>query len=150
MLKTIGKITGRGVNLRILTNSLASTDVTIVQAAYGIYRDTLLNSGVRLFELRPDAESRKLHVADPALPSKLGLHAKVVVFDKEKVFVGTLNLEPRSINLNTEVGILVHSPELARKVTEDLEVDFQAENSCRLDLERDAIWGQDEVETYMV
>jgi len=150
MLKTMGEMAGRGVNLRVLTNSLASTDVTIVHAAYGKYRDTLLNSGVRLYELRPDAESRKLYVADPALPSKLSLHAKVVVFDKEKVFIGTLNLDPRSIILNTEVGILVHSAELARRATEDLEVDFQAQNSWRLNLEHDAIWGEDEVETYMV
>jgi len=123
------------VNVRILTNSLASTDVTIVQAAYAKYRDTLLDRGIRLYELRPDAESKKLHVASPVLTSKLSLHAKVVVFDKEKVFVGTLNLDPRSIVLNTEVGILVHSPELARKITEDLEVDFQAQNSWRLELE---------------
>ncbi len=150
MLKRMGEMAGRGVNLRVLTNSLASTDVTIVHAAYGKYRDTLLDSGVRLYELRPDAESRKLHVADPALPSKLSLHAKVVVFDKEKVFVGTLNLDPRSIILNTEVGILVHSPELAHKIIEDLEVDFQAQNSWRLELEREPIWGEDDVETYLV
>jgi len=150
MLKRMGEIAGRGVNVRILTNSLASTDVTIVQAAYGKYRDTILNSGIQLYELRPDAESKKLHVASPVLTSKLSLHAKVVVFDKEKVFVGTLNLDPRSIVLNTEVGILVHSPELARKITEDLEVDFQAQNSWRLELEHEPIWGEDEVETYMV
>ncbi len=72
------------------------------------------------------------------------------MFDKEKVFVGTLNLDPRSIVLNTEVGILVHSPELARKITEDLDVDFQATNSWRLELEHEPIWGEDEVETYMV
>ncbi len=150
MLKRMREMAGRGVNVRILTNSLASTDVTIVQAAYGKYRDTILNSDVRLFELRPDAESKKLYVAAPVLASKLSLHAKVVVFDKEKVFVGTLNLDPRSIILNTEVGILVHSPELARKVIEDLEIDFQAKNSWRLELEHDAIWGEDDVETYMV
>ncbi len=150
MLKRMGEIAGRGVTLRILTNSLASTDMTIAQAAYAKYRDSLLDSGVWLYELRPDAESRKLHVADPTLPSKLGLHAKVIVFDKEKVFVGTLNLDPRSININTEVGILVHSPELARKVTEDLEVDFQTQNSWRLELERDVIWDDDDVETYLV
>ena len=91
-----------------------------------------------------------MYIADPALPSNLGLHAKVVVFDQEKVFIGTLNLDPRSININTEVGILVHSPELARKVTEDLEVDFQTQNSWRLELERDDIWGDDDVETYLV
>ncbi len=150
MLKRMGEMTGRGVNVRFLTNSLASTDVTIVQAAYAKYRDTLLNSGVRLYELRPDAESRKLHVANQNSSSKLSLHAKVVVFDKEKVFVGTLNLDPRSIVLNTEVGILVHSPELALKIIEDLEVDFQAQNSWRLELERDAIQGVDEEEVYLV
>ena len=150
MLKRMGEMARRGVNLRILTNSLASTDVTIVQAAYAKYRDTLLDSGVRLYELRPDAESKKLYVADTALLSKLSLHAKVVVFDKEKVFVGTLNLDPRSMILNTEVGVLVHSPELARMITKDLEVDFQAQNRWQLDLERDAVWGEDEMETYLV
>ena len=150
MLKRMGEIAGRGVNVRILTNSLASTDVTIVQAAYGKYRYTILNSGTQLYELRPDAESKKLHVADPVLSSKLSLHAKVVVFDKEKVFVGTLNLDPRSIVLNTEVGILVHSPELASKIIKDLEVDFQAQNSWRLELEREAIPNTNEVEKYLV
>lgn len=137
MLKRMGEIAGRGVTLRILTNSLASTDVTIAQAAYGKYRESLLDSGVRLYELRPDAKSRNLYIADPSLPSKLGLHAKVVVFDQEKVFIGTFNLDPRSLYLNTEVGVLVHSAELARAVTEALEIDFQAQNSWQVILEHD-------------
>ncbi|NIO11875.1 MAG: phospholipase D family protein [Deltaproteobacteria bacterium] len=150
MLKNLGKIAQRGVNVRILTNSLAATDVTIVQAAFEKYRVPLLSRGIQLYELRPDAESKRLHADKSVQSSKLSLHAKVVVFDTEKVFVGTLNLDPRSIDLNTEVGILVHSPALARKITKDLEVDFQAQNSWKVELETIPVQNTNEVETYVV
>lgn len=103
-----------GVAIKILTNSLEATDVPAVHGGYAPYRDRLLEAGVRLFELRrqPDQET------DYSLSgqSESSLHSKAAVFDQENVFLGSMNFDPRSVLWNTEVGILVHSPELARQV----------------------------------
>ncbi|MCP9339952.1 phospholipase D family protein [Stutzerimonas xanthomarina] len=103
-----------GVAVRILTNSLEATDVPAVHGGYAPYRAELLKAGVRLFELRrqPDQETTYSLTGD----SESSLHSKAAVFDKEKVFLGSLNFDPRSVLWNTEVGILIDSPELASEV----------------------------------
>jgi len=103
-----------GVAVRILTNSLEATDVPAVHGGYAPYRAELLKAGVRLYELRrqPDQETRFSITGD----SESSLHSKAAVFDKEKVFLGSLNFDPRSVLWNTEVGILIDSSELASEV----------------------------------
>jgi putative cardiolipin synthase len=103
-----------GVAVRILTNSLEATDVPAVHGGYAPYRAELLKAGVRLYELRrqPDQETRFSITGD----SESSLHSKAAVFDKEKVFLGSLNFDPRSVLWNTEVGILIDSTELASEV----------------------------------
>lgn len=107
----------RGVQVRVLTNSLASTDVGVVHAGYAKYRKPLLQGGVELFELKPEAEMAKrgkfTHLGDS---SGASLHAKTSVFDQEALFVGSANLDPRSGKLNTELGILFQSQPLAQGV----------------------------------
>jgi cardiolipin synthase C len=107
-----------GVNVRVLTNSLAATDVWLVHAGYMKYRRPLLEQGVRLFELRPEAAGAKRPRASKAFPgsSRASLHGKTFVFDRTSVFIGSVNLDPRSLEQNTEVGVLVCSPELAGEV----------------------------------
>jgi putative cardiolipin synthase len=106
--------TGAGVTVRILTNSLEATDVPAVHGGYAPYREAMLDLGVRLFELRrqPEQEPSYSFLGE----SESSLHSKAAVFDQEKVFVGSLNLDPRSVLWNSEVGVLVESRELAREV----------------------------------
>jgi len=110
----------RGVRVRILTNSLASNDVGLVHAGYSKYRRRLLESSVQLYEakVRPavrtaHAESHDSHWGSS---SRASLHAKTFAFDRERLFVGSLNLDPRSAVLNTEMGIVFESPTLAAGV----------------------------------
>jgi putative cardiolipin synthase len=132
----------RGVRVRIMTNSLASTDVVAVHAGYARYRPALLAAGVELYEYRVEARR-------PAQVERIGfgrsdsaLHAKVVVFDRRMVWMGSANFDPRSRRLNTEHGLLVESEALAERVLSRIERDFSAENSWRLTLEPDAQTGQ--------
>lgn len=104
-----------GVDVRVLTNSLASTDVLAVHSGYASYRKPLLQGGVRLWELRKQAGEQD-HTSAFLGESLASLHAKAFVFDRSKLFVGSVNLDPRSIMLNTEAGVLVQQPELAAEL----------------------------------
>jgi len=107
-----------GVSVRVLTNSLAATDVWLVHAGYMKYRRPLLDEGVRLYELRPEAAgATKARASRFSIgSSRASLHGKTFVFDRTSVFIGSVNLDPRSLEQNTEVGVLVNSPELAAEV----------------------------------
>src|SRR6185369_13115683 len=120
-----------------LTNSLASTDEASAYAVYARDQRRLLEEGVDLYEIRPDAISRSMHTAHPARSHRLALHAKVAVLDRRTVYVGSFNLDPRSRSLNTEVALLVDSPTLAQQMLALLEPDFQPPNSWRLVLDAD-------------
>ncbi len=112
--KFLADLSKSGVNVRILTNSLASTDVGVVHAGYAKYRTTLLRAGVELYEMNKtlDRKQRKGKKGKSG-SSKASLHAKSFVFDRKQVFIGSLNLDPRSIVENTEIGIMVTSKEVA-------------------------------------
>jgi len=109
-----------GVDIRVLTNSLAATDVWLVHAGYMKYRRPLLQAGVKLYELRPEAAgARGPHVSGIAIgSSRASLHAKTFVFDRTSVFIGSVNIDARSLEQNTEVGVLVESPEPAAQVAD--------------------------------
>ncbi len=107
----------KGVVVRILTNSLASTDVGIVHSGYAKYRKTLLRAGVELYEINDTSRAKKDTAAkDNSSSSKASLHAKTFVLDREKAFIGSFNLDPRSMVENTEIGIMVSSTELAEQM----------------------------------
>ena len=76
----------------------------------------MLAAGVELYELRPDAEALSLYVTPPATPTRLGLHTKAVVVDGERAFVGSPNVDPRSMVLNTEIGVVGDGPAFAARV----------------------------------
>jgi putative cardiolipin synthase len=121
-------LTGRadsGVSVRLLTNSLEATDVPAVHGGYAPYRKVLLEHGVQLFELRRQpgggsgSGSGPLVFASKSSPnSDSSLHSKAMIFDQQKSFIGSFNLDPRSVLWNTEVGVLVDSPALATRVRE--------------------------------
>jgi cardiolipin synthase C len=105
----------RNIKVAILTNSLAANDVPLVHTGYARYRVELLRAGVDLYELSP---TRIRHNERLMLPgTSLGrLHAKTAVIDRSTVYIGSMNLDPRSESLNTELGMLAECPELAREV----------------------------------
>jgi len=104
-----------GVTVRILTNSLAATDVWLVHAGYMKYRRPLLKQGVALYELKPEAQGAA-GVKGLVGSSHASLHGKTFVLDRTSVFIGSVNIDARSLEQNTEVGVLVNSPELAGEV----------------------------------
>jgi putative cardiolipin synthase len=118
-LRVLKDLEKRGVRVRLLTNSLASTDVGAVHAGYAKYRKPLLRGGVEIYELKPDAErADKRKFGKLAGSSGTSLHAKTGVFDQEALYVGSSNLDPRSGKLNTELGILFQSETLAKGLTD--------------------------------
>jgi len=108
-----GALAKKGVRVVILTNSLASTNHSSVHAVYARYRKPLLREGVELYELRPIEEGSTVGDADPA---RLTLHSKVAIVDRLAAFVGSFNLDPRSLYINTELGMVVESGEIAESM----------------------------------
>jgi putative cardiolipin synthase len=109
-------VAARGVRVRILTNSLAATDVGPVYAGYVKYRQALLRGGVQLFELKPQSDERPQGKVGAS--SAASLHAKTFAIDRSRIFIGSFNLDPRSARLNTEVGVVLESATLATQLSE--------------------------------
>ncbi len=128
----------KGVRVRILTNSLSSTDVSAVHAGYSRYRKALLRIGVELHELnvKLSKEERKAMKEGGIGNSRASLHAKSFVLDRKQVFIGSLNLDARSVIQNTEIGVVFNSTEIAENIAEgfDRKIDQVA---FRLELQRD-------------
>jgi len=124
----------RGVSIKINTNSLASSDNLPAFSGYSSQIDELLEAGIGLFEYRHDAQRRYNLVKQytqyegKKLPI-FSLHAKTMVIDDSIVYIGTFNLDPRSENLNTEVGIIAKNAELAAAVKREIEIDMAEGNS---------------------
>ena len=131
----------RGISQRLLTNSLATNDVAAAHAGYAKYRRDMIRNGMELYELRPDANYVKRNWSVLAGRSKASLHTKASVVDRELVTIGSFNVDPRSFALNTEIVILVESPELAAQVLDYMEEGTLPENSYRVMLETDADTG---------
>lgn len=132
-VRQLGRLERQGIQVRILTNSLATTDVALVHSGYSKYRKPLLRAGVELFELRPDAGPRpKRHWLGRA--SRASLHAKTLVFDRETVFIGSINLDPRSWHQNTELGVMLECPELASQVARLIDHMMEPAQAYRLGL----------------
>ena len=107
-----GSVVSNGVRVIILTNSLASNNHTAVHSGYARYRKPILDAGVELYEARADAVDH----SDGNQAEKLTLHTKAMIIDREIVFVGSLNLDPRSVEINSEMGLLIHSSELGEEL----------------------------------
>jgi putative cardiolipin synthase len=130
----------RGVKIRILTNSLASTDNLEAFSSYQSDREKLLQTGVKIFEFRPDAAERT-KIMTGELQKKLnykpifGLHAKSMVVDGKTAVIGTFNLDPRSANLNTECIAIIPSEKIATGVLMGMEKEFKPENAWETTLD---------------
>ena len=138
--KLLLKRASEGVTISVLTNSLAATDVTAVHGGYMRFRKPLLAGGIRLFELRA-RDARK----DVSLFGSRGasLHTKAFVVDGLLGFVGSFNFDPRSVSLNTEMGLLFEHAELAREMQAVFAEEIAEKRSYRLVLSGDAVRWQD-------
>ena len=106
----------RGVRVRVLTNSLAATDVAAVHAGYVKRRCELLRAGVHLYEFEPSSRPRDDDELRLGSSGSVQLHAKTFQLDRDRIFVGSFNFDPRSARLNTEMGLLIESPSLASRL----------------------------------
>lgn len=131
------RLEAAGVDVRILTNAMEATDVAPVHAGYAKYRRRLLEAGVELFEMKSENAQRDdrsdLGVAGS---SGASLHAKTFAADGERIYVGSFNFDPRSANLNTELGFLIDSERLATRIHESFD-DILADVAYRLRLDAD-------------
>ncbi len=128
----IAKLVSQGVHVRILTNSLASTDSPLVHNGYSRYRVQLLKLGVELSEVRPKLGQKRARF-HPFRGSTASLHAKALVIDQKTVFIGSMNMDARSAHTNSELGLVIRSAEIARQVTSLLD-DISADGSYKLQL----------------
>ncbi len=110
-------LVNKGIRVVILTNSLASTNHVAVHAGYARYRRDIIEAGVELYEVRASAVTPPQDGNEQA-PEKVTLHTKALIIDRRYMFVGSLNLDPRSIEINAEMGLLVDSPEFATAISE--------------------------------
>jgi putative cardiolipin synthase len=124
----------RGVKVRILTNSLESSNELPAQSGYMRYREPLLKQGIELYEVR--SQLGNVHGSgETAAIARFGnysLHAKLFVFDRTRLFIGSMNFDQRSMHLNTEIGLIIDSPELAQQVAARFEAMVQPVNSYQL------------------
>jgi putative cardiolipin synthase len=114
---------------------MASNNHLTAFVGYAKQRQRLLETGAKLYEMRPDAKSERALFTTAQLEAHgtlFGLHAKTVVFDRKVTFVGSFNLDPRSVNLNTEMGWLIKSEALANAVADSIENDIAVGNSWQV------------------
>ncbi len=127
----------RGVEIHILTNSLSSTDNLEAFSGYQRDRDVLIESGVQIYEYRPDAEIRK-EIMKNDLQRKMdykpifGLHAKSMVVDNKTAVIGTFNLDPRSAHLNTECVTVIQSPSISAQMLATMKLELQPQNAWKV------------------
>ena len=134
---SLGALGERGVKVRVLTNSLAATDVSVVHAGYAKYREELVRGGVRLYELKPILQAKD---RERMGGSDASLYAKTFSVDRSRIFVGSFNFDPRSARLNTEMGLVVESPALAARLSDALDRDL-ARNAYEVRLSgNDLVW----------
>jgi putative cardiolipin synthase len=139
-LELLKDLRGRGVSVKILTNSLASTTEPAAHAGYARYRVQLLQMGVVLYELRPNPQKARGSGQSKEMSSfgNYGLHAKLYVFDRKQAMFGSVNFDQRSSRINTEVALIVNSPELGEETARRFQALTQASNAYQVVLQDDS------------
>jgi len=110
----------KGIKVRVITNSLASTDGIMAQSGYARQRYNLLKGGIELYELKPKARSKASRSLSRSAEAKSALHAKTYIFDRKEVYIGSFNFDPRSAKINTELGVVCEIPEMAEFIATEL------------------------------
>lgn len=129
-------LVGAGVGVSVLTNSLAATDVAAVHGAYANYRKLLLRKGVKLFELQPFSRQPSISMFGSKGAS---LHTKAFTVDDKIGFVGSFNFDPRSVSLNSEMGVLFEDAKLVAELRDRFQSEISPEASYRLELKHNVL-----------
>ena len=139
-------LTSQGVRVAVVTNSLASNNNPVAHTGYKWWRRPLIEAGAELYELRMDAELADQYRTAPIVPNRLGLHSKAIVVDRRHVYIGSANLDRRSLGVNTELGIIAEGEGIANRLSNLISRDMRPENSWKLTLnENDAlVWTNSE------
>jgi cardiolipin synthase C len=142
-MQLLADLRRRNVRVRVLTNSLEATPELAAHSGYMHYRQALLENGVELYEIRALLGNARGSGQTPQMTQygNYALHAKLFVFDRRQLFVGSMNFDQRSMRLNTEVGLIIDSPELARQTATRFEFMVRPENSYALALRRNGAGG---------
>lgn len=125
-VNTLVELAKSGIDIKILTNSFDATDVTAVHSGYSQWRPSLLRAGVKIYELKSTAseEKRENKLWKARSQSSTSLHAKTFAVDDYQVFIGSYNVDPRSANINTEMGVIINDEELAKQLHSALSDDL--------------------------
>ncbi|OXL23779.1 phospholipase D family protein [Psychrobacter sp. DAB_AL32B] len=125
-VNTLVELAESGIDIKILTNSFDATDVTAVHSGYSQWRPSLLRAGVKIYELKATAgeEKRENKLWKARSQSSTSLHAKAFAVDDYQVFIGSYNVDPRSANINTEMGVIINDDQLATQLHDALSVDL--------------------------
>ena len=123
---TLVKLANAGIDIKILTNSFDATDVTAVHSGYSQWRPKMLRAGIKIYELKSTAseDKRENKLWKARSQSSTSLHAKTFAIDDHQVFIGSYNVDPRSANINTEMGVIINDDELAHQLHEALSDDL--------------------------
>ena len=143
----VDRAVARGVRVRMLTNSIRSNNHLTAHSAYRNHIKDMLDSGAEMHEVRIDARDRHIYMLAPVSDKDLALHAKALIIDHDRVFIGSANLDPRSLRINTEMGFLIESEALNETLRAAVAPDFERSNAWELGLDDDGdvVWVSDEV-----
>ena len=119
-IQAISELQRSGVDVTVITNSLAANNQSSVHGGYAPSRKPLLKSGVRIYEVRADADILGSELV-AASGAKATLHTKAFIVDRRELFIGSFNFDPRSANINTELGVIIRSPALAEQAAKRIE-----------------------------
>ena len=138
LLEDLSELSSEGVKLKILTASMAANNHTAAHSHYKKYRRRILDAGAELYEFRHDPSSAISGQANtsPVTPDFVSLHVKALVGDRQRCFIGSLNLDPRAMEINTENGLYIESPELAEQLAKEFEALMLPENAWRVHLDK--------------
>lgn len=149
-LDGLDNLNNQSLSVTALTNSLATNDLVPNHSGYARWRRGMLEQGIALHELRPDAPACKRWVTNQRACAQgmVSLHSKAVVFDRETLFIGSFNVNLRSIYLNGETVLIIRNPELARMVAEDIDDALKPENSWKVTVDTggEIVWTSQEQE----
>jgi putative cardiolipin synthase len=122
-VEALAELQQRGIEVTVITNSLAANNQAVVHGGYAPSRKPLLKAGIKLFEVRADAGVAGSHIV-AADNAKATLHTKAFVVDRQEAFIGSFNFDPRSANINTELGVIIRSPDIAVEVANMVETNL--------------------------
>lgn len=140
----LGAMTKKGVRVKILVPSLGANNHTMAHSHYRKYRTAILDAGCELYEynFQPSQQQRDLCDVSPVIAPFIGMHMKAVMVDREYCFIGSLNMDPRAMDLNTEEGLFIKSPQLTSKLYSQISEMVKPENSWKLeyDSKGEIVW----------